>query len=83
MTDEAMTEWREGLRYRILYGFACQFIDGITFSTYTREGARGVPADAILTEVIRVANVDRNDLNAMESAREAVEDARAGRYPRW
>jgi hypothetical protein len=78
-----MTEWQEGLRYRVLYGFACRFIDGVTYSTFTREGTRSVPSDAILAEVTRVANVDRDDPNAMESAREAVEDARAGRHPRW
>jgi hypothetical protein len=56
------------LRYRVLYGFARRFIDGVAFPTYTREGARGVLADAILVEVVRVANVDRDDPNAMESA---------------
>lgn len=83
MTDEAMTEWREGLRYRILYGFARRYLDGVSFSPYTREGARDVPDDAILAEVIRIANVDRSDPNTMELAREAVEDARAGRQPKW
>lgn len=79
MTDKAMTEWRQGLRYRVFFGFARRYLDGVTFSTYAREGARGIPADAILAEVARVADVvDRQDLNAMEFAIEAVEDARGG-----
>ena len=71
------------MRYRVLYGFARRFIDSVRFSTHTREDVCGVPADAILVEVIRVANVDRDDPNAMDLAREAVEDAREGRSPRW
>jgi hypothetical protein len=78
-----MIEWRDDLRYRVLVGFTCRFIDSVTFSTYNREDGRGVLADAILVEVVHVANVDRDDPNAMELAREAVEDARAGRQPKW
>ena len=83
MTDETMTEWREGLRYRILYGFACRFLDGANRTAYTREGARLVQADDLLAEVLRIASVDQDDLDTMEVAREAVDDARAGWQPKW
>ena len=33
MTDEDMTGWREGLRYRIFYGFACRCLGDITPTT--------------------------------------------------
>jgi hypothetical protein len=83
VTIEAMIAWRKGLRYRILYGFACRFLEGANRTAYTCERSCEIPADYLLAAVLQIATVDRDDTEMMELAREAVEDASAGRRARW
>jgi hypothetical protein len=69
------------LRYRIAYGEASRLIEMSRFDhAWGRDFAAGVDSrvESILAEVIR--RIGDDDLDV---AKEGVEDALAGRRPRW
>lgn len=68
----------DDLLYRSAYGLACRLVDGrrTSFADGQEVSRNSAP---ILAEVVRQLG-DGKDL---ETIREAVEDALAGRQPRW
>jgi hypothetical protein len=69
--------------YRLAYGIATDRVEASRLDTLygRRHQAKGGAADAIEAEVI--ARVGRPELAALETIREAVADALAGRRPQW
>jgi hypothetical protein len=85
VSDAAGEDFTERILYRLAYGLAADLAEIRRFDHgWGRAFASGVGSDsgAILAEVLeRLAAAEQG--TAAEVVREAVEDALAGRRPRW
>jgi hypothetical protein len=76
-------EWTDAIRYRIAYGQAAAWAETQRFDHgWGREFARfGTPAAELESEIVR--RLEAVDETTLETIREAIADALAGRRPRW
>jgi hypothetical protein len=76
-------EWTDAILYRIAYGQAATWAEAQRFDHgWGREFAQsGTPAAELESEIVRRLGVV--DETTLETIREAIADALAGRRPRW
>ena len=70
----------DAILYRIAYARACDVIDAARFRMSTRRMPRATRPEALAAEVARALGLDGPPC---ETLVEAIDDALAGRRPRW
>jgi hypothetical protein len=76
-------EFATSVLYRVAYGIAADRVEASRFDTLygRRHQAKGGAAEVIEAEII--AQLRATDPAARETIRAAIDDALAGRRPRW
>jgi hypothetical protein len=76
-------EFATSVRYHVAYGIAAARVEASRFDhlDVRRPQAQGGATEVIEAEVL--ARVGATDPTARETIREAIDDALAGRRPRW
>lgn len=80
MPSNSLDDWTDGILYRIAYGIACAWLDRRIITTMSDDPTPAAVAGLVAEARRQLAASGPVDEDLI---REAIDDALAGRRPRW